>query len=284
MKTVNNYMNLMIDSINKREKNNDGGIPGKVDQGNKFKGRIINIFTGFDSKMSTEVIERLLQWEEEDLQRMRDNAQLKNPVPVEQLLEPITINISSYGGYVHELMAIVDILRGMPAPIITKAIGKCMSCAFVLFCIGDVRLVGPNCDLLYHQISGMAYGKHRDVIEQLESMHIDQQRIDDLVLERTNLTQEQLDEWNKMKQDRHITAEEAMEWGIATDLLYEIRYVEEEEEKPKEKKKSTKGKSKSTNKKSKKEKEESSKSKDKEKVEDKPKSVRSRKKKEESDK
>lgn len=282
MKTVNNnYMELMIDSMMKREKNNDGSMSLKVDQGSKFKGRIINIFTGFDSKMSTEVIERLLQWEEEDLQKIRDNAQLKNPVPVEQLLEPITINISSYGGYVHELMAIVDILRGMPAPIITKAIGKCMSCAFVLFCIGDVRLVGPNCDLLYHQISGMAYGKHRDVIEQLESMHIDQQRIDDLVLERTNLTQEQLDEWNKMKQDRHITAEEAMEWGIATDLLYEVRYVEEEEEKPKNKK-STKGKSKSTNKKSKKE--DSSKSKDKEKVEDKPKSVRSRKKKEESDK
>lgn len=242
MKTTNKYMEIMIDSMNRRERNNEGMIQIQTDNGSKFKGRIINIFTGFDSKMSTEVIEKLLQWEEEDLQKIMDNARLKNPIPIENLLEPITINISSYGGYLHELMAIVDILRGMPAPIITKAIGKCMSCAFVLFCIGDMRIIGPNCDLLYHQLSGMTYGKHRDMIEQLEYTHIEQQRIDDLVLERTKLTQEQLDEWNKTKQDKHITPEEAIKWGIATDYLYEIEHEDEEvEEKPKSKKgKSTK--------------------------------------------
>lgn len=233
MKKVNNrVMNKMVERgiISGETKSSrmtmpdDRWVSHHISNSNFFKRRIINLFGDFTPDAVNAIIEQLLVWEEEDSEKLYENKLMKNPVPEEQLLEPIIININSYGGNVDELLALVDVLEGMEAPILTRAIGKVCSCGFVLFCLGDERIIGPNCSLMYHTISGGMMGKVADVSNYTEYLKSMQKRMMALCMKKTKLTKKTLESWDRAKVDRWLSSEDALKYGIATDVAYD--YVE----------------------------------------------------------
>ena len=75
----------------------------------EFKNRVINMFGPFDENTVNGIMEKLLKWEEEDAEILyKHSQQLRQLEDPTQLLKPIIININSPGGYVSELMALVD--------------------------------------------------------------------------------------------------------------------------------------------------------------------------------
>lgn len=187
----------------------------------EFKNRVINLFGAFDEATVNGIMEKLLKWEEEDAEILYKHSQqirqLEDPT---QLLKPIIVNINSPGGYVTELMALVDMLESMPAPVITRAYGQVCSCGFVLFCMGDERYVGNNATLMYHEVAYGIWGKDSEVKAQHDYSKKLQKRIDKLIVKKTGLKLKQLDAWRKEVHDKYFDAKEAVELGIATDLLY----------------------------------------------------------------
>ena len=192
--------------------------PGETSE---YKNRVLNLFGGFDKATIGEMMKQCLKWEEEDAELLyKHSQQIRQLQDPRQLLKPIILNINSPGGHVDELMALVDMLESMPAPVITRAYGEICSCGFVLFCIGDERYIGPNTSLMYHELSYGIYGKDSEVRNFHDYSKKLQRRIDRLIKAKTGITLKQLDEWKKTNKDKWLEADEAVELGIATDLLY----------------------------------------------------------------
>ena len=187
----------------------------------EYKNRVLNLFGDFNRETISEMMKKCLKWEEEDAEILyKHSQQIRQLQDPRQLLKPIILNINSPGGHVDELLALVDMLESMPAPVITRAYGQVCSCGFVLFCMGDERYVGNNTTLMYHEVAYGIWGKDSEVKAQHDYSKKLQKRIDRLIVKKTGLKLKQLDAWRKEVHDKYFDAKEAVELGIATDLLY----------------------------------------------------------------
>lgn len=79
----------------------------------------------------------------------------------------IPIFINSYGGDVHALLAMRDMIKSSHKPVATIAVGMAMSCGASLLAAGtkDYRFAAPDAQILIHQVSGIAPGKADDIVE-----------------------------------------------------------------------------------------------------------------------
>ena len=184
------------------------------------KNRTINIFDEFNKEICNSIIEKLLEWEEEDSKILQNHSKLLKQVEDKStLLKPITININSPGGNVDDLFAIIDMLNSMTAKVITRAIGKACSCGFILFTLGDERIVGNNSSLMYHDVSYGYRGQYNDHDNYMKHVRKIRCRIDDIICKKTKLTKKKINEWKK-NPDTWFDAVDAINVGIATSRLY----------------------------------------------------------------
>lgn len=192
-----------------------------VTDSSEFKNRVINLFGEFNRETINEIMKKLLKWEEEDAEILYNHSQqirqLEDPT---RLLKPIIININSPGGSVDELLALVDMLESMPAPVITRGYGQICSCGFVLFCMGDERYIGNNASLMYHELAYGIWGKDSEVESYHKFTKKIQKRLDKIVTNKTGLTLKILNEWKNSVHDKWMDSKEAVKLGIATDYLY----------------------------------------------------------------
>lgn len=77
----------------------------------------------------------------------------------------LPVIIDSYGGYVHSLFSMIDMLEASTIPVATIATGKAMSCGAVLLSCGKqgMRYASPNSTILVHQVSSGTWGKTSDI-------------------------------------------------------------------------------------------------------------------------
>jgi ATP-dependent Clp protease protease subunit len=77
----------------------------------------------------------------------------------------IPIVISSYGGQVHSLLAMLDIMKTSTKPVSTIALGKAMSCGAVLLSAGTrgYRFASEHTDIMIHEVSTREFGKISDI-------------------------------------------------------------------------------------------------------------------------
>lgn len=64
---------------------------------------------------------------------------------------PIDIYINSYGGSVHEGLALYDTLEACPVQIRTHALGKVCSMGFIVYLAGDVRYSSARARFMHHE-------------------------------------------------------------------------------------------------------------------------------------
>lgn len=187
----------------------------------EYKNRVLNLFGDFNRETISEMMKKCLKWEEEDAEILyKHSQQIRQLSDPRQLLKPVILNINSPGGHVDELLALIDMLESMPAPVITRAYGQVCSCGFVLFCVGDERYVGPNASLMYHELSYGIWGKDSEIKNYHDYTKRIQKRIDRIIVNKTGMKFKQLNEWKNAIHDKWLDAKEAVDLGIATDLLY----------------------------------------------------------------
>lgn len=187
----------------------------------EYKNRVLNLFGDFSEENINKMMEKLLKWEEEDAEILyKHSQQVKQLEDPTKLLKPIILNINSPGGFVDELMALVDMLESIPAPVITRGYGKICSCGFVLFCMGDERYIGNNASLMYHELAYGIWGKDSEVKNYSNFATKQQKRLDKLICKKTGMTLKTLNEWKKEVHDKWLDANQAVKFGIADELLY----------------------------------------------------------------
>jgi len=132
----------------------------------------------------------------------------------------IILLIDSYGGYVHSLLAIHDVIKYITrCDVITVGIGKQMSCGQMLLISGTKgkRFVTPNSRILIHQISSGAFGKISDMEVSIEESKKLQVIFDKLITRYTKINKTQLQEL--MQRDSYISADEALKLGMIDGII-----------------------------------------------------------------
>jgi ATP-dependent Clp protease protease subunit len=102
------------------------------------------------------------KFNEESLAKFVESLTLLESSPE---IEVIPVYIDSYGGSVHTLIAMVDIIQSCSKPVATIALGKAMSCGALLLASGTkgYRFASPGCDIMIHEVSSISAGKMEDI-------------------------------------------------------------------------------------------------------------------------
>ena len=72
---------------------------------------------------------------------------------------------------------------------------------------------------LYHQVSSGFIGKVQDMEEKLKETKRLQKMIEDITLEKTNISKKKLNDILKNKIDWYMSAEEALKLGVVDEII-----------------------------------------------------------------
>ena len=144
---------------------------------------------------------------------------------LEALRPNIDFYISTNGGSADEMFGMYDVMRFIKdegvSSITTCGIGKVMSAGVLLLAAGTKgkRRVGKHCRIMIHSVIGGSTGP----MHQLENEIAEVKKIQDTYIralaEETNMTEKYLRSLLKRKTNIYLTAEEAVELGIADEVF-----------------------------------------------------------------
>jgi ATP-dependent Clp protease protease subunit len=132
---------------------------------------------------------------------------------------PIKLYINSYGGDVYLFLGLIDVILTSKTPIYTYTLGAAMSCALLVALAGHKRFAYKHSTFMYHQISLGEW----DVAKNLEEDLIETKRlhklIEEMVLDKTTITKEQIEDVHNHKRDWYINSEEALKYKIIDQII-----------------------------------------------------------------
>lgn len=137
-----------------------------------------------------------------------------------QSSDPIKIIFNSPGGNVIDGLALYDYikeLQGSGIQINTHSIGMAASMGGILLQAGGVRSMGANAYLLIHEVSAGAGGKMTDLEDEIEFLKRLQDRLVNILGERSTMTTRQIKTRWKRK-DWWLGAAEALELGFIDEI------------------------------------------------------------------
>lgn len=132
---------------------------------------------------------------------------------------PIKIYIDSYGGYVYQCFGLLSIMDNSKTPIHTIVTGAAMSCGFMMAIHGHKRFAMRNATLMYHQVSSGAWGKLKEMEEDIAETQRLQKRIMEMTVKRTKISLAKLEENFRIKFDWYMDADEALSNGVIDEVL-----------------------------------------------------------------
>lgn len=173
--------------------------------------RIIDLDEEFNEISCYKVRYYLEKIEQED----RENG-VENP-------EPITIRINSYGGAVHELNSILNVIERLEKKgyqINTHCEGKAMSCGAFLLAHGSKghRTAGKYSTILIHQMSYGARGTASEIDATVKGSSSLKKLQEQELFNRTKITKRVLDK-NTLGGDWYMTSEEALKYGVIDEII-----------------------------------------------------------------
>lgn len=183
--------------------------PSMVEYYEKLKNREL-MLNGDITDYFVEFYYPILKWNRDDI---------LNDIPKEQC-KPIKIYINSDGGVVSAVLTIIDLISMSRTPVITIGLGKCLSSGGLLLMAGHKRYILPNTNVLIHDGSSGAVGDVGKLIDNLEFTKASELRIKNYILSHTKIKEDRLDA--NYRKDWWIFAEEAIEYGIADEIITDI--------------------------------------------------------------
>ncbi|KAK0727444.1 Clp protease-domain-containing protein [Lasiosphaeria miniovina] len=140
--------------------------------------------------------------------------------------KPITMYINSPGGEVSSGLAIYDTMTYIKSPVSTVCVGAAASMAAILLIGGEPgkRYALPHSSIMVHQPLGGTRGQAADILIYANQIQRLREQINKIVKGHINKSfgHEKFDMQainDMMERDKHLTAEEAKEFGIVDEIL-----------------------------------------------------------------
>jgi ATP-dependent Clp endopeptidase proteolytic subunit ClpP len=141
----------------------------------------------------------------------------------EEEVDPIDMLVSTEGGHVTEMFAVIDVIRQIKktCEIHTMGLGKVMSAGILLLASGTPgkRKIGRNCRLMLHSISGGDFGSIKQLENNIKEVKWFQTKYIEELVVSSKMSSRQLKAIFRRKSDTYFDAEQAIKWGIADEII-----------------------------------------------------------------
>lgn len=144
----------------------------------------------------------------------------KNLLPKADRPKELTLIINSPGGSVHAAFALIDVMKGSAIPIKTVGLGLIASCGVLTFMAGQKgkRILTPNTSILSHQYSWGSSGKEHELFARVREFELSTERMLAHYKKCTGLKEKVIREILLPPEDKWLSAEEAIKYGIADQI------------------------------------------------------------------
>ncbi len=140
----------------------------------------------------------------------------KNPID-------IVLLIDSCGGDLNATMDTYNLLSAMDNKIITVAFNKCCSSACLLFALGEKRYFLKDTTYVLHQVRAYIQTENQmqttEVRKIANSFENSQNEYKKIIMKRTKIPKEKLNEIFKSLEDTKFKTEEVAKYGISTNVF-----------------------------------------------------------------
>jgi ATP-dependent Clp protease protease subunit len=137
--------------------------------------------------------------------------------------DTIQMIISTGGGLATEMFALYDVMRNVreDIEIVTLGLGKVMSAGVLLLAAGTKgkRKIGKHTRVMIHGLKTDLGGYLNDIKNDYDELRAIEKVYIDALSKETNMTKTKLRELFAERRDIFISAEEAVEYGIADEVI-----------------------------------------------------------------
>jgi ATP-dependent Clp protease protease subunit len=173
--------------------------------------RIVGLFADVHEEKIAEIIHNVLFFNEMNLESKPEDR------------KGVKFYLSTYGGNADDMFAMYDVIRNVrgTTEIQTIGLGKVMSAGVLLLASGTKgkRQVGKNCRIMIHSVMGGNHGSLHNMMNELEAIEQLQDMYCDALISETKLTRVKLKKMLERKVNVYLSAEEAVELGIADEII-----------------------------------------------------------------
>ena len=177
--------------------------------------RTIGLFGDLDEEKVEDVCSGLLY--------LQHTSKITIPGEEKPVIKPITFYVSTWGGDALGMFGIYDLMRMVreECPIHTHGLGKVMSAGVLLLAAGTKgeRRIGKHCRIMMHAVRGGHVGSIHSLENEMEETRWIQRQHIKALCEETDLTERQLKKMLNKNLDVYLTAEEAVNYGIADIIV-----------------------------------------------------------------
>jgi ATP-dependent Clp endopeptidase proteolytic subunit ClpP len=138
--------------------------------------------------------------------------------------EPFTFYISTFGGSAADMFSIYDMMRIIQEDgleVETFGLGKVMSAGVLMLAAGTKgkRKIGKFCRVMIHSVSSGNAGSLHELENEVEEIKFTQRQYIKALSSETNMSEKYLRKLIDRKTNVYLTAEEAVELGIADEVV-----------------------------------------------------------------
>jgi ATP-dependent Clp protease protease subunit len=195
--------------------------------GGKEENRSFGLYEDLSEEAGASMIYSLLHLHKTGKQSVLKEEAMDKEEPTdedyEETYKPIKFIISTHGGSAHEMFSIYDVMDLVKedCDIETIGLGKVMSAGVLLLAAGTKgkRKIGKNCRVMIHPVAGGAVGDLQDIENDTKEIKVLQKQYIECLARETNLSEKKLRSLIKKKVNCYFSAEEAIEMGIADQIL-----------------------------------------------------------------
>jgi len=207
---------------NKKEVEKSFIIIDKGQENTEEEFRSIGVFGEINEEKCAEIVYALML-----LDIKKESHELSDPENPESKLKtvirPMELILCTTGGSADEMFAIYDVMRGIKkkCDIITRGLGKVMSAGVLLLAAGTKgkREIGKNCRVMIHGVAAGNVGLLHDLINEMDEIQHTQEAYIKSLVSETDMTIKQLKKMLDKKVNIYLTAQEAVELGIADIII-----------------------------------------------------------------
>jgi len=174
--------------------------------------RVVGLFGDVIDEKVAEIVHAMLYMNEL-------NKDIKEP----KERRDIEFYLSTYGGSADDMFALYDMMKVIQqtTDISTIGMGKVMSAGVLILAGGTQgkRKIGRNCRVMLHSVIAGNQGSLHNLMNEMEAIQDLQEMYIDRLVEETKMTKKQLKKMLEQKVNIYLSAEQAVEHGIADKII-----------------------------------------------------------------
>lgn len=190
----------------------------------ELKDRTITIFNDVEESTMSSAVEKIVQinqddetWKRNVYRAMEASGAKFNLTEIE--MPHIQVLLSTYGGIVYDGLSLYDAIKNSKTEVDITCFGKIMSMGIVILLAAKNRKAYRNTTFMIHELSGGFIGKIAEMEESVDESKRLNNILFDIIEKETNITKSKLMDIYERKKDWFITAEEALELGLITEII-----------------------------------------------------------------